>query len=122
MSGFELPENFIEDPEALLRRARSNLTPPCPVAPRTSPDDHAPPVVMAEKTLREYLAPSADNVPIGPNVNVGNVDFELRTGLINMVQSSPLCGKANEDANAHLQQFLEICNTIIMRGVTTEVI
>ena len=55
-------------------------------------------------------------------LDVDNVDFELRTGLINMVQSSPLCGKANEDASAHLQQFLEICNTIIIRGVTPEAI
>ena len=58
---------------------------------------------MAEKTLRAYSAPSTDNVPLWPDVDVGDALFELKTGLINMVQSSPFCGKANEDANAHLQ-------------------
>jgi hypothetical protein len=33
------------------------------------------------------------------------------------VQASPFHGKPFEDANAHLQNFLEICNTISIRGV-----
>ena len=33
-------------------------------------------------------------------------------GFITMVQASPFCGKANEDASAHLQQFLELCSTV----------
>jgi hypothetical protein len=32
-----------------------------------------------------------------------------------MVQQSPFCSKASEDANAHLQHFLEICNTFTIR-------
>ena len=121
MSGFDLPENFVEDPESLLRRARAGLTPPRRAdqpgtsAPRRQRN-------MAEKTLREYSAPSATNVPTGPEVNVGNGNFELKTGLINMVQASPFCGRVNEDANAHLQQFLEICNTIVIRDVEPEAI
>ena len=122
MSGFELPENFVEDPESLLRRARANLTPTRRDSRANSSDIPAPSEVMAGKTLRDYSAPSADNVPTGPAVNVGDANFELKTGLINMVQSSPFCGKANEDASAHLQQFLEICNTIIIKGVTPEAI
>ena len=39
-----------------------------------------------------------------------------------MVQTSPFCGKAHEDANAHLQHFLEICSTFIIKGVTQEAI
>ncbi|XP_034569778.1 uncharacterized protein [Setaria viridis] len=35
-----------------------------------------------------------------------------------MVQASPFCGKANEDASTHLQQFLEICSTITIKGVS----
>ena len=57
---------------------------------------------MAEKTLREFSIPSTDNVATGPNNNVGDVNFELKSSLINMVQASPFCGKPNEDANAHL--------------------
>ena len=37
-----------------------------------------------------------------------------------MVQASTFCGKAHEDSNAHLQHFLEICNTFTIKGVTQE--
>jgi hypothetical protein len=55
------------------------------------------------------------------NVNqAGNDGFEMKTGLVNMVQASPFCGKAFEDANAHLQNLLEVSNTINPRGTTLD--
>ena len=76
---------------------------------------------MAQKTLRQFSAPSSSHIPIGLNVNqAGNDDFELKTGLVNMVQASPFCGKASEDANAHLQNFMEVSNTINPRGTTLD--
>jgi hypothetical protein len=39
-----------------------------------------------------------------------------------MVQASPFCGKANEDASAHLQQFLELCSTFVIKGVSQDAI
>jgi hypothetical protein len=43
----------------------------------------------------------------------------VRTGLeMNIEEQSPFSGKASEDANAHLQHFLEIYNTFTIRGVT----
>ncbi|XP_072146331.1 uncharacterized protein [Setaria viridis] len=39
-----------------------------------------------------------------------------------MVQASPFYRKANEDASAHLQQFLELCNTFTIRGVCEDAI
>jgi hypothetical protein len=53
---------------------------------------------------------------------MGNVNFELKTGLIMMVQENPFFGLPNEDAYAHLQHFLELCDTIVMEGVASEVI
>jgi hypothetical protein len=41
---------------------------------------------------------------------------------MNMVQQRPFCGKASEDANAHLQHFLEICSTFTIQGVTQDAI
>ena len=62
---------------------------------------------MAKKTLRQFFALSSSHIPTGLNINqAGNDGFELKTGLVNMVQASPFCGKASEDANAHLQNFL----------------
>ena len=69
---------------------------------------------MAEKTLRDFSIPSA--------ANVGDVNFELKSSLINMVQPSPFCCKPNKDANAHLQNFLELCKTVTIRGVTADAI
>ena len=71
---------------------------------------------MAQKTLRDYSTPSANQVPTGREVNTGGENFEIKTGLITMVQASPFCGQANEDASAHLQQFLELCSTFVIKG------
>ena len=103
MTGFDLPQNFHSDLESLLRRTRARL-----VSPRRSLSVVDPviasssaPRAMAQKTLRDYSAPSASQVPTGTEVNREN--FKIKTGLITMVQASPFCGKANEDASAHLQ-------------------
>ena len=77
---------------------------------------------MGEKTLRVFSVPSTANVATGPSINVGDVNFELKSSLINMAQASPFCGKPNEDANAHLQNFLELCDTIVIRGVAADVV
>ena len=77
---------------------------------------------MAEKTLREFSVPSTDNVATGPNINVGDVNFELKSSFINIVQASPFCGKPNEDANAYLQNFLELRDTVVIRGVAADVV
>ena len=37
-----------------------------------------------------------------------------------MVQASPFCGKASEDAHAHLQNFLEVSSIINPRGTTMD--
>ena len=39
-----------------------------------------------------------------------------------MVQASPFCGKPNEDTNAHLQNFLELYDTVVIRGVAADVV
>ena len=39
-----------------------------------------------------------------------------------MVQASPFCGKPNEDANEHLQNFLELCDTVVIQGVAADVV
>jgi hypothetical protein len=73
-------------------------------------------------TLCDYSAPSAINVPAELEVSTKGENFEIKTGLITMVQASPFCGKANEDASAHLQQFLELCSTFVIKGVSKDVI
>ncbi|XP_066354576.1 uncharacterized protein [Miscanthus floridulus] len=63
------------------------------------------------KTLRDYSTPA---------VNVGDEKFNLRVGLITMVQATQFHGLPTEDANAHLQHFLELCDMIVIKDVTPE--
>jgi hypothetical protein len=125
MTGFELPTNYVENPEALIRRTIAKLK----KAPTTSseinqwrrsltPDFEA----MADRSLREFSAPTTANIRTGLTVNVGYNGFELKPALINMVQANQFCGKVHEDASAHLQHFLEICSTFTIKGVTRDII
>ena len=75
---------------------------------------------MAHKTLCQFLAPSNGHIPTGLNNYQGTDGFEIKTGLVNMVQASPFCGKASEDAHSHLQNFLEVSNIINPRGTTMD--
>ena len=88
MSGFSLPTNFVENSEKLVRRVRPRIVPP-PLSQSTSePALQAPSTItepMAKKTIRDFSAPSAANVATGPNIDVGDVNFELKSSLINMV-------------------------------------
>ena len=127
MTGFDLPTNFQDNPESLVRRVRPRVVPPQkslttknPIEPEEATTSTSTP--MAGKTIREFSAPSSSNVPVGPSPAVGDGNFELKPALISMVQASPFCGKSNEDANAHLQHFLEICSTFTIRGVSADAI
>ena len=73
---------------------------------------------MAQKTLRQFSGPSSSQISTGLNQD----QAELKTGLMNMAQASPFCGKASEDANAHLQNFLEVSNTINPKGTTMDIV
>ena len=75
---------------------------------------------MAQKTLRQFSAPSNSHISTGLANDQGTDGFEIKTGLANMVQASPFYGKALEDANAHLQNFLEVSSIINPKGTTMD--
>jgi hypothetical protein len=78
--------------------------------------------MAARKCINDFLAPSRTNVRTGPEMNIRDGSFELKPALINMVQQSQFCGMASDNANAHLQHFLEICSTFTIRGVTQDMV
>ena len=45
-----------------------------------------------------------------------------RTGSQYVGAGQPFCGKTNEDASTHLQQFLELYSTFIIKGVSQDAI
>ena len=67
---FSLPQNYTDNTERLVRRARPRVVPPLTILPAQEPISEAPLVLeaMAEKTLREFSVPSTDNVATGPNI------------------------------------------------------
>ena len=88
MASFDLPTNYVENPEALIRRTRAKLkkTPSLKsednhIRRSLTPEFEA----MANRTLREFSAPTTTNIRTGPTVNVGDNGFELKPALINMV-------------------------------------
>jgi hypothetical protein len=127
MTRFDLSANYHLDPESLIRKSRSRLSSPGSFGSHDqgivdkfqgSPPQHEPTLMAARRCINDFSAPSSANVRTGPEMNIRDCRFKLEPALINMVQQSPLCGKALEDANAHLQHFWEICNRFTIRGVT----
>ena len=91
MTGFDLPTNYIEDSEALIRRTRAKLKKVLALELEDNqtrrsltPDFEA----KADKTLCEFSAPTMANIRTGSTINVGDNGFELKPALINMVQAS----------------------------------
>jgi hypothetical protein len=77
--------------------------------------DYSVPVMA--RTLHDYSVPAVANLLVGPAVNMGVGNFKLKTDLITMVQANQFCSLPSEDANAHLQHFLELCDTIVIKDV-----
>jgi len=124
--------NFVDNPKALFRKTRAKLKKRSSTLQHeasSNQEDHwsftrnlsSEFEVMVNKSIREFSAPTTDNIRTGPAVEI-NGNFELKPGLINMVQSNMFCGKAHEDTSAHLQHFLEICSTFTISGVPRDAI
>jgi hypothetical protein len=120
MTGFNLLTSYHSDPESLIRKSRSRLSSPGSSESHVreivdkfqgSPPPHEPALMVAQRCINDLSAQSSANIRTGLVTNIRDGSFELKPVLINVVQQSPLGGKASEDANAHLQQFLEICST-----------
>jgi hypothetical protein len=131
MAGFNLPANYHLDPESLIRKSRSRFSSPRSLGSHIRdivnkfqglPPPQEPTQKAGQKCINYCSAPSNSNVRTGSEMNVRDGSFELKPALINMVQQSPFCCKASEDANGHLQHFLEICSTFTIRGVTQDAV
>jgi hypothetical protein len=119
--------DYVEDPKEIIRQARAKLRKkkfPTTLSEEDQPRRSSTLVfeAMANKTLCEFSAPTTANIRTRLAVNVGEEGFELKPALINMVQANQFCGKAHEDASAHLQHFLEICSTFTIKGVKRDAI
>ena len=91
MTGFDSPTNYIENSKTLLRRTKAKLKKVLALELEDNQTRQSLTLVfeaMADKTLREFSAPTTANIHTGPAINIGDNDFELKPALINMVQAS----------------------------------
>jgi len=128
MNRRHLQGNFVDNPKALFRKTRAKLKKRSSTLQHetsSNQEDHRNLSlefeVIANKSIHEFSAPTTDNIRTGPAAEIDG-KFELKPRLINMVQSNQFCGKAHEDASAHLQHFLEICSTFTISGVPKDAI
>ncbi|CAN6207739.1 unnamed protein product [Urochloa humidicola] len=70
-----------------------------------------------ERTIGELFIPSIVDLPI---MNLTRIErpFDIKTPTLRMVQNSPFTGK--EDANLHIQAFMQLCLTFDMERVTQD--
>ena len=121
------PLNFDQEIERTISRirvARRNFE-ALQLEEMADPEHNAGNGEQQARPLREYAMPNCLGIghPIaGPAIAPNN--YELKPALIQMVQQNQFggSGAADEDANAHLISFLEICGTIKINGVPPEVI
>ena len=91
MTDFDLPTNYVENIEALLRRTKAKLKKILALELKDNQTRRSlTPVfeAVAEKTFCEFSTPITANIHTVPTVNVGDNVFELKPALINMVQAN----------------------------------
>ncbi|CAM8992317.1 unnamed protein product [Rhodiola kirilowii] len=85
-------------------------------------DDQQPQMrAPVRRTLGDYTTPRVTGfqsaiAPPGIEANT----WELKTGLIQMVQNNQFSGRINEDPHQHLKRFVQMCNTVKTNGVPSE--
>ena len=89
MTGYDLPNNYIKNPEALLRKKQSHAASSSATPPTDELVTHAPSAtsIMA-KTLCDYSVPAVANMPVGPAINTSDGNFELHTSLITIMKEN----------------------------------
>lgn len=75
---------------------------------------------QVEQTLLDYLTQVgiANNILL-PTLGAA-VNFELRHGFLQMIESNQFHGTDSEDPVAHLKRFLQLTGTINVQNMPTE--
>jgi hypothetical protein len=80
MSRFNLPTNFIENLESLIRKSKKSKTEEASTSQSNQSAGSPTPIskAMANKTLHQFSAPSTADIRTGPTVNTRDNSFELK--------------------------------------------
>ena len=72
--------------------------------------------------IRDYGPPSAVTPPMIRRPTIQANDFELKSITLQLLQGIQFHGFAHEDLNAHILNFLEVCDTVKYNGVSDDAI
>ena len=89
MTDFDLPTNYVDDPEALLKRTKAKLKKVLALELEGNQIRQSLTLefkAMADKTLCEFSAPTTANIRTGPTVDVG--DNGAYTNTVSMSKDS----------------------------------
>jgi hypothetical protein len=99
MNRFDVPDNFVDNPETLIRKTKAKFRRnqstsstsqlANPLESEDQPNQSLTPEVdvMADKSLHEFSAPTTANIHTGLTVDI-NGSFDIKLALINMVRAS----------------------------------
>ena len=108
MIGFDLPQNFTQNPESLLRRVRPRAVPPQIILSTIEPVTIAPSTsnAMAKRVRSHVVPPQISLLPLLTTFSLdprstleGRIYFRDQNGSYH----DGTCGKANEGVTANLQ-------------------
>ena len=74
------------------------------------------------RPIRDYAPPPLVTPPVIRRPTIQENNFELKSITLQLLQAIPFHGLAQEDPNAHILNFLEVCDTVKYNGVSVEVI
>ena len=103
-----LSQETMADPEGAINENNNNI----PL--------NNPPVVNQPMALRDYALPPTGVQSVIRRPAIQAINFELKPVMLQMIQAIQFNGLPNEDPNAHIANFLEICDTVKYNGVNDE--
>ncbi|GKF80584.1 hypothetical protein Tco_0239186, partial [Tanacetum coccineum] len=78
---------------------------------------------MAERTMEELLRAPTEGYGeaiVLPEINADH--FEIKTNLLQLVQTNPFYSRENNNPHAHINSFKRITSTLRFRNVPNDVI
>ena len=76
-----------------------------------------------ERPLLDYVLPTTNGYrPAIVSPAIENRGFEIKTGMINMIQQNQFAGGPTEDPNEHLANFNELCGTFHIQNISVDAI
>ena len=71
---------------------------------------------------KDYGRPSTVTPPVIRRLTIQANNFELKSITLQLLQGIQFHGLAHEDPNAHILNFLEVCDTVKYNGVSNDAI